>query len=116
MEALIRDISTKEEDIHMPGLSFDEFSKRLTDIEAGAIENGHPELSEVRPQIERLRADGTEAWQTKDRIAWLRANNQIPYIVRMLMPELTPEEMTEALASFIVHESIAGNRERHRKD
>ena len=102
MEAIVRDIWIKDDDIQMPGLTFDEFSKRLTDIETSAIESGHSKLPEVRPQIERLRAEGTEAWRTKDRLAWLRADHQIASIAHALMPEMSPREWAGALAGFIL--------------
>lgn len=102
MEALIRDISLQDNEIQMPGLTFEEFTNRLTEIETQAIESNHSKLKEVRPQIERLRTDGKEAWRTKDRIAWLRATNQIDSVAFALKPEMSSEEWSEQFAMFIL--------------
>jgi len=102
MEASIRDISLQDDEIQMPGWNFEEFNKNLTEIETNAIEISHSKLPELRPQIERLRNEAAEAWRTKDRMLWLRANNQVRAIAQALAPEMTPEEWAMALASIIV--------------
>jgi len=102
IESLIHDISLKEEEVSMPGATFEQFSKRLTDLETGAIEVGHSKLAETRPRIEQLRKEAEEAWKTRDRIAWMRVNKQIASIASALMPELPPEEWAELIAGFII--------------
>ncbi len=102
MEVLIRRISQRDEEIQMPGLSFDEFNSKLTEIETNAIENNHSKLPQVRPQIERLRADGLTAWKAKDRIGWVRATKQIESIEQALLPEMNPTDLATGLAGYII--------------
>jgi hypothetical protein len=102
MEALVRDISLQDNEIQMPGFTFEEFSNRLAEIETQAIESKHSKLKEVRPRIERLRADGNEAWRSRDRIAWLGGTKQIDSIAFALKPELSSEEWSEQFAMFIL--------------
>jgi actin-like ATPase involved in cell morphogenesis len=102
IESLIHDISLREEEVSMPGATFEQFTQRLTELETGAIEIGHSKLAETRPKIEQLRREAAEAWKTRDRIAWIRANKQIASIASALMPERPPEEWAELIAGFIV--------------
>jgi actin-like ATPase involved in cell morphogenesis len=103
MEALIRDISQQDVEIQMPGMTHEEFSKKLTEIETEAIKNNHPRLSEVRPQIERVRAEAKAAWGARDRVAWLRATSQIDSIESALQPEKDPREMVEGMTGYVVY-------------
>lgn len=102
IESMIHDITLKEEEVQMPGATFDALNQRLTELEAGAIKAEHSKLAEVRPKIEQLRREAEGAWRSRDRIAWVRVNKQASSIASSLMPELPPEEWAQLVAGFIV--------------
>lgn len=84
---------------------FGELSERLTAILSAAIEAKHPRLAEARPLAEALRDQARKAWETRDPIAWRRANDQLAAIAAMVAPEMTPKQRALGLAAGLaLHE------------
>jgi molecular chaperone DnaK (HSP70) len=106
LSALIESLPTPDKHISLEP-SFDDFSARLADIVSQAIENNHPKLPSVRPQIDELRTRARMAWENKDPIAWRRINDQVAAIASVLQPERSPEDRALGMAAWLAISQVA---------
>ncbi len=105
MRALIASLPKKDAGAPLDP-AFEEFSSRLADVLSTAIENEHPNLPQVRPQIEALRERAKEVWKSRDAIAWRRVQEQLGAIARKLMPEMSPEERALHMAAWLIVDQL----------
>jgi molecular chaperone DnaK (HSP70) len=107
IRALISSLPKKDTSIALEP-PFDDFSNRLADILSRAIETRHPNLPQVRPQIESLRDQAQEVWESRDPLAWRRIQEQLGAIARKLLPEMSPEEKAIGLAAWLITDQLPG--------
>jgi hypothetical protein len=105
LSALIEALPTPDTAIHLEP-SFEAFSERLAAIISQAIENDHPKLPTVRPQVDALRARARAAWEQKDPIVWRRINDQLASLASLLEPEISPETKALGMAAWLAVDHV----------